>query len=100
MLNSVDLPQPEGPMQATNSPGMTLNETWSTATTAAGPSPNCLDTLSMTSCGSVAPVVRAVREEGVDHLAFDHHAALGAKAGAAYEVVDHDVSKPEVLVPI
>ena len=36
----------------------------------------------------LAPVVRAVREEGVDHLAFDHHAALGAKAGAAYEVVD------------
>src|SRR3954449_1053577 len=30
-LNKVDLPQPEGPMIPTNSPGATLNETWSTA---------------------------------------------------------------------
>src|SRR6185436_4226712 len=30
-LNKVDLPQPEGPMMPTNSPGATLNETWSTA---------------------------------------------------------------------
>ncbi len=31
MLNSVDLPQPEGPMTARNSPGATSKEMWSTA---------------------------------------------------------------------
>src|SRR5215470_4025684 len=31
-LNSVDLPQPDGPITPTNSPGLTSNETWSTAT--------------------------------------------------------------------
>ncbi len=31
MLNSVDLPQPDGPMIETNSPGATLNEMSSTA---------------------------------------------------------------------
>src|SRR5215831_14843179 len=36
MLNSVDLPQPDGPMIDTNSPGATENETSSTAVT--GPS--------------------------------------------------------------
>ncbi len=30
-LNSVDLPQPEGPMTERNSPGLTLKETLSTA---------------------------------------------------------------------
>src|SRR5262245_30163909 len=30
-LNRVDLPQPEGPITPTNSPGATLSETWSTA---------------------------------------------------------------------
>ena len=30
-LNRVDLPQPEGPMTERNSPGLTLNETSSTA---------------------------------------------------------------------
>src|SRR5262249_57674565 len=30
-LNKVDLPQPEGPITPTNSPGATLSETWSTA---------------------------------------------------------------------
>src|SRR5215475_3326430 len=35
-LNKVDLPQPEGPMTARNSPGRTLSETRSTATS--GPS--------------------------------------------------------------
>src|SRR6185295_19741377 len=31
MLNSVDLPQPDGPISDTNSPGMTSNDTSSTA---------------------------------------------------------------------
>ena len=31
MLNSVDLPQPDGPITERNSPGPTLNETSSTA---------------------------------------------------------------------
>ena len=30
-LNSVDLPQPDGPITARNSPGATSNEMWSTA---------------------------------------------------------------------
>src|SRR5438105_5670304 len=30
-LNNVDLPQPEGPITPTNSPGAMLSETWSTA---------------------------------------------------------------------
>jgi hypothetical protein len=32
-LNSVDLPQPDGPITARNSPGATSNEMWSTAVT-------------------------------------------------------------------
>src|ERR1044072_2483596 len=31
MLNRVDLPQPDGPITARNSPGATSNEMWSTA---------------------------------------------------------------------
>src|SRR4051794_19268146 len=33
MLNSVDFPQPEGPITDRNSPGATASETWSTAVT-------------------------------------------------------------------
>ena len=33
MLNNVDLPQPDGPITARNSPGVTLNETSSSAVT-------------------------------------------------------------------
>ena len=42
MLNSVDLPQPDGPITDRNSPGFTLNETWSTATTTPSWVSNCL----------------------------------------------------------
>ena len=37
MLKSVDLPQPDGPMIETNSPGATENETSSTATISPSP---------------------------------------------------------------
>jgi hypothetical protein len=42
MLNSVDLPQPDGPMMDTNSPGATENDTSSTATIASSPVPKRL----------------------------------------------------------
>ena len=36
----------------------------------------------------LAPVVGAVGEQGVDHLALDHDAGVGAEPGAAQQVVD------------
>jgi hypothetical protein len=39
MLNSVDFPQPDGPISETNSPSPTSNETPSTASSASAPSP-------------------------------------------------------------
>ena len=44
MPNKVDLPQPEGPMMETNSPGRTSNVTFSTAVTALPPVPKRLVT--------------------------------------------------------
>src|SRR5580692_11496283 len=39
MLNKVDLPQPEGPITARNSPGATVNDTLSSAVTPASALP-------------------------------------------------------------
>ena len=36
----------------------------------------------------LAPVVRAVGQQRVDHPGFDHDAGVGAEAGAAQQVVD------------
>ena len=47
MLSRVDLPQPEGPISETNSPGWTLSETSLTATTALSPLPKVTPMLRM-----------------------------------------------------
>ena len=54
MLNRVDLPQPDGPMTETNSPGATSNETSSTATTPSATLPKRLVTRSTASTGGTA----------------------------------------------
>src|ERR1041384_3505789 len=60
MLNKVDLPQPEGPMTARNSPGATSNDMWSTAVRTPSGVANVFDTSSTTSSGAAA----AARAEG------------------------------------
>ena len=52
MLNSVDLPQPDGPITARNSPGATSSETWSTAVRTPSGVSNCLTMSSTTSSGA------------------------------------------------
>src|SRR5436309_7859224 len=63
MLNSVDLPQPDGPMIDTNSPRATRNETSSTATTEPSAVAKCLtmcSTLTKSSRGAaVSPSARS-----------------------------------------
>ncbi len=52
MLNKVDLPQPDGPITARNSPGATLNETLSTATSVPSGVSNRLEMSSTTRIAS------------------------------------------------
>src|SRR3954454_8689815 len=56
-LNKVDLPQPEGPMIPTNSPGATLNETWSTAVSTPSGVSKRLTISSTTTIGCAGAVV-------------------------------------------
>src|SRR5262249_23983873 len=56
-LNSVDLPQPEGPITARNSPARTLSETWSRATSGPSGVSNCLMISSTTKIASSARLV-------------------------------------------
>src|SRR4051794_34468135 len=66
MLKRVDLPQPDGPMMATNSPCSTANDMWSTATTEPSGVANCFTTSSMTRRGAPsAPEGRATDAKGV-----------------------------------
>src|SRR6516165_289775 len=51
-LNSVDLPQPDGPMTERNSPDLTLNDTLSTAVIGPSAVSNCTTTPSATSMAS------------------------------------------------
>src|SRR5690242_12074467 len=62
MLNSVDLPQPDGPMIDTNSPRATRNETSSTATTepsAVAKRLTICSTLTKSRCAAVSPSDRS-----------------------------------------
>src|ERR1700730_1463176 len=71
-LNKVDLPQPDGPITARNSPGLTLSETRSIASSGPSGVSNCLTMSSTTrmpaSDGSRAP--SAVRLFMVDRVAI------------------------------
>ena len=63
MLNNVDLPQPDGPMIDTNSPGATLNDISSTAITGPSRVTNCLcrpSTRSSASASACEHVARAL----------------------------------------
>src|ERR1700722_8523108 len=51
-LKRVDLPQPDGPMTARNSPGATLNDMWSTATIGPSAVSKRFDTSSTTKMAS------------------------------------------------
>src|SRR5258708_20313964 len=72
ILNKVDLPQPEGPITARNSPGRTLSETRSIASSGPSGVSNCLTMSSTTrmppSDGSRAP--SAVRLFMADRVAI------------------------------
>ena len=59
MLNRVDLPQPDGPITARNSPGATSNEMWSTAVTTLSGVSKCLTMSSTTSSGATLAARRA-----------------------------------------
>src|SRR5262249_46664847 len=68
MLNSVDLPQPDGPITARNSPGATVKEMRSTATSGPSGVSKRFDTSPTTRIGSAAAAAastRAVEAEGV-----------------------------------
>src|ERR1700730_3473026 len=67
MLNSVDLPQPEGPITARNSPGATVNDTLSRAVTPSSALPKRM-TMSSTA-SSAGPL--SVCGSGVTRLAVD-----------------------------
>src|ERR1700687_1048986 len=71
-LNKVDLPQPDGPITARNSPGLTLSETRSIASSGPSGVSNCLTMSSTTrmpaSDGSRAP--SAVRLFMLDRVAI------------------------------
>src|SRR5262245_61773542 len=54
MLNRVDLPQPDGPITARNSPGATVNDMRSTATSGPSGVSKRFDTSSTTRIGSAA----------------------------------------------
>ena len=54
MLNSVDLPQPDGPITAKNSPGFTASDTLSTAVSTPSGVSNCLTMPSTVRIGSTA----------------------------------------------
>src|SRR5215467_3449301 len=72
MLKRVDLPQPEGPMTARNSPGLTLIETRSMASSGPSGVSNCL----VTSLTTKMPVSAGIDEacgvvsDGADAIAM------------------------------
>src|SRR6185437_13564232 len=65
MLNSVDLPQPDGPMTARNSPGATVNDMRSTATTGPSAVSKRFDTSSTTRMASAGVAATAARSPEV-----------------------------------
>src|SRR5258708_30883934 len=72
-LNRVDLPQPEGPITDTNSPGATAKETWSTAVRMPSGVSNCLTMSSTTRIGlpGASPgAPAATRFDGVEITAM------------------------------
>src|SRR5215469_5149644 len=72
MLKSVDLPQPDGPMTARNSPGATVNDMRSIATTGPPGVSKCLETSSTTRMASVGRSVSATRA-GAGVMRLPHH---------------------------
>ena len=66
MLNSVDLPQPDGPITPKNSPGLTDSDTLSTAVSTPSGVSNCLTMLSTARIGSAARAAgMASRPDGI-----------------------------------
>src|SRR5579872_6976373 len=94
MLNSVDFPQPDGPITDRNSPGTTLNETWSTAVR----TPSCvskrLTMSSTTRIGSTA-IVTLTGEPGTRSrsaavgLASGHFLRAGRRIARDDPGIDH-----------
>src|SRR5215831_8550120 len=89
-LNKVDLPQPEGPITARNSPGRTLNETRSTATSGPSGVSNCLTMLSTTRIPASAGVRALMAPEvgSVDTLAIKH--SITRRAGKTKRAHHHE----------
>ena len=79
MLNRVDLPQPDGPITARNSPGATSNEMWSTAVTTPSGVSKCLTMSSTTSSGGDRGGARNL----IEARHARHHAFLSAFETAA-----------------
>src|SRR5258708_3274272 len=75
MLNKVDLPQPDGPITARNSPGATVNDTLSSAVTPSSAVPKCMTMFSTTS--SAGPL--SVCGSGITRLLVDTAAIFSAR---------------------
>src|SRR5579862_3396776 len=89
MLNKVDLPQPDGPITARNSPGATVNDTLSSAVT---PSSALPKRMTMSSTVSSAGLLSACRNV-VTRLAVDTVAMLwpfGVLISGARHRLRHD----------
>src|SRR5262249_57004576 len=68
-LNSVDLPQPDGPITPRNSPGATVSDRLSTAVRIPSGVSNCLVTPSTTSTASALPGAAALPLLGFNWVA-------------------------------
>src|SRR4051794_397562 len=78
-LNSVDLPQPEGPMIERNSPGFTASDTWSTAVT--GP-PGVGKLTTTSSTDRIASLSPRLRRDGIEVTSIkSSHAMRTAVSG-------------------
>src|SRR5262245_309252 len=71
MLNNVDLPQPDGPITAKNSPGRTDSDTLSIAVSTPSGVSNCLTMLSTVRIGSAARAGSASRPDGMATTGID-----------------------------
>src|SRR4029077_7490710 len=89
-LNKVDLPQPEGPMTETNSPGLILNDTSSTATI--GPSAVSKRTTMLSTIRMASELAGAAAAIALFALARHHRGHGGGVAGLDPYIDDRDVT--------
>src|SRR5580700_2794151 len=85
MLNKVDLPQPDGPITAKNSPGATVNDTLSMAVTPPSAVAKCIAMSSTTRSASAA----AACGSGVTRLLVETTAMVGPSCALSVSGARH-----------